>query len=99
MTYTDGRLRYPALRGLLLPPTLAFAIGAFLVLTNPNIPFANGPSCDTWHFFGRFFVGDQPLALPYSREGSRVPEFIFGYLFERIAHGVRVEYANFFVFF
>jgi hypothetical protein len=84
---------------LLLPPLLVVAIGVFLVSANKSIPFANGPNCDTWYSFGRFFLGDQPDALQYSRDASRVPEFLVGYLLDRVFRGVRVEYTSYFIFF
>lgn len=81
------------------PVTLACAIAGLFLLTNSNIPFANGGNCDTWHFYGRFFLGDRLQELPYTREGSRVPEFIIGYLLEHVFHGIIVEYLNFLILF
>lgn len=83
----------------IVPLGLACAVAAFLCLTNHNIPFANGGSCDPWHFYGRYYLANQPDALPYTREISRIPAFILGFVFTHLLHGVAAEYASFAVLF
>ena len=78
---------------------LAVVIAAFLLLTNASIPFANGGSCDPWHYFGQYFLAAQPSATLPIRDLARVPEFLIGYLLERAVHGIAVQYLNFLIFF
>ncbi len=87
------------IENLLLPIALAGAIALFLVLTNKNIPFANGGNCDPWRYFGHFFIGDQLAMLGPTRAGARLPTILIGYLSTQLFKGVLADYVNFFVLF
>lgn len=87
------------IRRFWFPFAFACAIGVFLLMTNNVVAFANGGSCDPWYFFGRFFNGDQLATLSQSRESSRLPLFMLGYVLNRVFSGIAADYANFLILF
>lgn len=86
-----------ALARLYIPLALSVGIAAFLVLTNHNIPFANGGNCDPWYYFGHFFIADQFHVIRGTRVMSRLPAVLIGYISTLLFKGVGADYANFLV--
>lgn len=99
MTSPVEPARSRLLGNVLIPVMLTLAVGIALCAANSNLPFANGGNCDPWYFFGRFFNADQLATLSQSRESSRLPLFIVGYIATRLFGGVSADYVNFFVLF
>jgi len=81
---------------MLVPCALAAVCPAYVLLTNHLVPFANDFHCDPWHYFGMFFLADQPHLLnDTSRMLSRVPEFMLGALITKLSTSIIADYLNF----
>jgi hypothetical protein len=83
---------------VIVPALIAAAFPAFVLLTNPRIPFANDFHCDPWHYFGFFYLVDQPQTLDVaSRMLSRISEVWLGRLANDLAPGAIADYVNFII--
>ncbi len=80
----------------ILPLLIAIGFPAFVLITNPLIPFANDFHCDPWHYFGFFYIVDQQNTVDAtSRMLSRIPEVWLGRLATDLVPGVIADYLNF----
>lgn len=86
-----------ALERIYAPLCLSVGIATFFVLTNQNIPFANGGNCDPWYYFGHFFIADQFHVISGTRVMSRLPAVLVGYISSLLFKGVGADYANFLI--
>src|SRR6516225_8452085 len=72
----------------LLPkkPDILFLVAVpwFLLVLNPNWPFANGGNCDPWFYYGHFTNYPHLYQIRPCYDGERLPVILPGYLFHAV---------------